>query len=259
MAKNNGHQNSTYSLGIPTPPPYLGNIPKKKKIFLLLPLCVLYNLTQGLFQVLEERKQEILNPTQPQDRRNLKKDISQNEDIPQQKVSQRSEPDKDKVQDTVSQRSNGAEYQEQHQTQYETKIQSAQTTQTEIVAKPEPKTELPSVPRPQDRVELQTPELTRSQIKKPDTELRRQNVGGGGEGQDSQVRFSPAHNSGGGGQNNGAHFSPAASSWSRNNVNALSSPSTATSGLRHVRNEEQRAYNRSELKRAEKQKYFIII
>ena len=221
---------------------------------------MLYNLTQRLFQVLEERKQEILNPTQPQDRRNLNQDISQNEDIPEQKVSQRSEPDKDKVQDTVSQRSNGAEYQEQHQTQYETKIQSAQTTQTEIVAKPEPKTELPSVPRPQDRVEAQTPELTRSQIKKPETELRRQNVGGGAEGQNNngQLRFSPAHG-GGGGQNNGAHFSPAASSWSRNNVNALSSPSTATSGLRHVRNEEQRAYNRSELKRAEKQKYFNII
>ena len=33
MAKNNGHQHFTYSLGIPTaPPPYLGNIPKKKKI-----------------------------------------------------------------------------------------------------------------------------------------------------------------------------------------------------------------------------------
>ena len=235
---------------------------------------MLYNLAQRLFQVLEERKQEILNPTQPQDRRNLNQDISQNEDIPEQKVSQRSEPDKDKVQDTVSQRSNGAEYQEQHQTQYETKIQSAQTTQTEIVAKPEPKTELPSVPRPQDREELQTPELARSQIKKSETELRSQNVGGGAEAQNnnSQLRFSPAHGGGGGqnnncfspahsggGQNNGAHFSPAASSWSRNNVNALSSPSTATSGLRHVKNEEQRAYNRSELKRAEKQKYFNII
>ena len=212
--------------------------------------------------MLEERKQEILNPTQPQDRRNLNQDISQNEDIPERKVSQRSEPDKDKVQDTVSQRSKGAEYQEQHQTQYETKIQSAQTTQTEIVAKPEPKTELPSVPKPQDREELQTPELTRSQIKKPETELRSQNVGGGaeeGKNNNGQLRFSPAHGGGGGGQNNGAHFSPPASSWSRNNVNALSSPSTATSGLRHVRNEEQRAYNRSELKRAEKQKYFNII
>ena len=31
MTKNNGHQNFTYGLGIPTPPPpYLGNIPKKK-------------------------------------------------------------------------------------------------------------------------------------------------------------------------------------------------------------------------------------
>ena len=222
--------------------------------------------------MLEERKQEILNPTQPQERRNLNQDISQNEDIPERKVSQRSEPDKDKVQDTVSQRSKGAEYQEQHQTQYETKIQSAQTTQTEIVAKPEPKTELPSVPRPQDREELQTPELTWSQIKKPETELRSQNVEGGAQNNNSQLRFSPAHGGGGGGQNNsfsparggggqndGAHFSPAASSWSRNNVNALSSPSTATSGLRHVRNEEQRAYNRSELKRAEKQKYFNII
>ena len=225
---------------------------------------MLYNLAQRLFQVLEERKQEILNPTQPQDRRNLNQDISQNEDIPEQKVSQRSEPDKDKVQDTVSQRSNGAEYQEQHQTQYETKIQSAQTTQTEIVAKPEPKTELPSVPKPQDREELQTPELARSQIKKPETELRSQNVGGGaeeGKNNNGQLRFSPAHGGGGGGggQNNGAHFSPPASSWSRNNVNALSSPSTATSGLRHVKNEEQRAYNRSELKRADKQKYFNII
>ena len=220
---------------------------------------MLYNLAQRLFQVLEERKQEILNPTQPQDRRNLNQDISQNEDIPEQKVSQRSEPDKDKVQDTVSQRSNGAEYQEQHQTQYETKIQSAQTTQTEIVAKPEPKTELPSVPRPQDREELQTPELTRSQIKKPETELRSQNVGGGaeeGKNNNGQLRFSPAHG-GGGGQNNGAHFSPPASSWSRNNVNALSSPSTATSGLRHVRNEEQRAYNRSV--RGEKKNNFNII
>merc|ERR1711963_253353 len=60
-------------------------------------------VSQAYNQVLEERKQEILNPTQPQDRRNLNQDISQNEDIPEQKVSQRSEPDKDKVQDTVSQ------------------------------------------------------------------------------------------------------------------------------------------------------------
>ena len=36
MAKNNGHQNFTKGLGIPTPPPYLGNIPKK--IFWGLPL-----------------------------------------------------------------------------------------------------------------------------------------------------------------------------------------------------------------------------
>ena len=37
MAKNNGHQNFTQSLGIPTPPPYLGIIPKKT-VFLLLPI-----------------------------------------------------------------------------------------------------------------------------------------------------------------------------------------------------------------------------
>ena len=37
MAKNNGHQNFTLNLGIPTPPPsYLGYIPKKKKQFFLL-------------------------------------------------------------------------------------------------------------------------------------------------------------------------------------------------------------------------------
>ena len=29
MAKKNGHQNFTYNLGIPTPPPYLGYITEK--------------------------------------------------------------------------------------------------------------------------------------------------------------------------------------------------------------------------------------
>ena len=33
MAKNNGHQNFAFSLGIPTLPPYLGIIPKKQVFF----------------------------------------------------------------------------------------------------------------------------------------------------------------------------------------------------------------------------------
>ena len=40
MTKNNSHQNFTLSLGILTPPPYLGIIPKKM-FFLLLPLYIL--------------------------------------------------------------------------------------------------------------------------------------------------------------------------------------------------------------------------
>ena len=37
MAKNNGHQNFTYGLGIPTPSPYLGIIPKKQFLFSCFP------------------------------------------------------------------------------------------------------------------------------------------------------------------------------------------------------------------------------
>ena len=37
MAKNNGHQNFTLSLGIPTPPPYVGIIPKKTDFFYCFP------------------------------------------------------------------------------------------------------------------------------------------------------------------------------------------------------------------------------
>ena len=37
MAKNNGHQNFTYSVGIPTPPPYLGIVPKKRQVFWCFP------------------------------------------------------------------------------------------------------------------------------------------------------------------------------------------------------------------------------
>ena len=74
------------------------------------------------FQVLEERKLEILNPTEPQDGIHLNQDISQSEGNLGQKDAQRSETDKDKVLDPASQRLNGAEYQEQ------TKIQSAHTT-----------------------------------------------------------------------------------------------------------------------------------
>ena len=41
MAKNNGHQNFTKSLGLSTPPPYLGNIPKKEQFFYLFPYMLL--------------------------------------------------------------------------------------------------------------------------------------------------------------------------------------------------------------------------
>ena len=188
--------------------------------------------------MLEERKQEILNPGEPHGA-NL--DCTSHEANPRREDTvSRSETDKDKAQDTAtsSQRLNGTEYHAAHQTHYERKIQSGHLTQTENVAKSELKTENTSVARQQDTREAQTAELTQPQIQKSETE-RSQKLEGGGQN-NGPPHFSPAH----GGQNNGPHFSPAASSGSRNNVNTPSSPS-ATSGLRHVRNEEERAYNRS--------------
>ena len=184
--------------------------------------------------MLEERKQEILNPSEPH---GVNLETSHQDDL-EQGDKLRSETDKDKAQDTAtsSQRLNGTEYHAAHQTHYETKIQSGHLTQTENVAKSELKTENTSVARQQDTREAQTAELTQPQIQKSETE-RSQKLEGQNNG---PPHFSPAH----GGQNNGPHFSPAASSGSRNNVNTPSSPS-ATSGLRHVRNEEERAYNRS--------------
>ena len=191
--------------------------------------------------MLEERKQEILNPGEPHGA-NLNPDSTFHEANPRREDTvSRSETDKDKAQDTATstQRLNGTEYHAAHQTHYETKIQSAHLTQTENVAKSEPKTENTSAARQQDTREAQTAELTQSQIQKSETE-QSQKIEGSGQNKEPS-HFSPAC----GGQNNGPHFSPVASSGSRNNVNTPSSPPSASSGLRHVRNEEQRAYNRS--------------
>ena len=182
--------------------------------------------------MLEERKQEILNPSAPHGV-NLNLASTSHEADPRLDATSRSETDKDKAQDTAAtptQRLNGTEYHAEHQTHNESKIQ----IETENVAKSELKTENTSVAGQQDRREAQTAELTQSQIQKSETE-RSQKLGVTG-----QNNFSPAC----GGQNNGPHFSPTASSGSRNNVNTTSSPAVS-SGLRHVRNEEQRAYNRS--------------
>ena len=188
--------------------------------------------------MLEERKQEILNPGEPHGA-NLNLDCTSHQSNPRREDTvSRSETDNNKAQDTVtsSQRLNGTEYHVAHETHYETKIQSGHLMQTENVAKSEPKTENTSVARQQDTREVQTAEITQPQIQKSETE-RSQKLEGQNNG---PPHFSPAH----GGQNNGPHFSPAASSGSRNNVNTTSSPAVS-SGLRHVRNEEQRAYNRS--------------
>ena len=182
-----------------------------------------------------------MNPSEPY-AANPNLDATSPEANSRREDASRSETDKDKAQDTAtpSQRLNGTEYHAAHQTQYQTKIQSAHLTQTKNVAKCELKTENTSVARQQDTREAQTAELTQSQIQKSETE-RSQKLGGGGQN-NGGPHFSPAC----GGQNNeGPHFSPVASSGSRNNVNTPSSPSASTTGLRHVRNEEQRAYNRS--------------
>ena len=191
--------------------------------------------------MLEERKQEILNPSEPH---GVNLETSHQDDL-EQGDKLRSETDKDKAQDTAAlppQRLNETEYHARNQTQYETKIQSAEhQAQTENVAKSEGKTENTSVARQQDTWGAQTAELPQSNIQKSETEGS-QKLGG----QNNAGRFSAAC----GGQNIGSHFSPATSSGSRNNVNTPSSPPAASSGLRHVRNEEQRAYNRLLLKAA---------
>ena len=183
-----------------------------------------------------------MNPSEPH---GVNLETSHQDDL-EQGDKLRSETDKDKAQDTAAlpppQRLNETEYHARNQTQYETKIQSAEhQAQTENVAKSEGKTENTSVARQQDTWEAQTAELPQSNIQKSETE-RSQKLGG----QNNAGCFSSAC----GGQNIGSHISPATSCGSRNNVNTPSSPPAASSGLRHVRNEEQRAYNRSLLKAA---------
>ena len=89
--------------------------------------CVLCNLYARIIpQVLEERKQEILNPSEHHGA-NLNLASTSHETDPRLDATSRSETDNDKAQDTATptQRLNGTEYHAAHQTQYETNLQSA--------------------------------------------------------------------------------------------------------------------------------------